>query len=209
LEEAAAEYRKAIDLFPAHDPARRWCVQQLQRCEQMLALEKKLVLILRAEAQPADAAEQLGLAELCAIQKRYAAAARFFGDAFAAQPKLADDLDSRNRYNAACVAALAGCGQGKDAGPIDAQERTRLRRRALAWLRADLARYAQLVEHRRSQAGGVVQQWLRHWQHDTDFTGVRDAAALAKLPDAERAGWQKLWAEVDVLLKKCTDSGKK
>jgi hypothetical protein len=38
---------------------------------------------------------------------------------------------------------------------------------------------------------------------------VRNAAALAKCPDAERAEWQKLWAEVDALLKKCGADRKK
>jgi hypothetical protein len=175
----------------------------------MLALEKKLVMVLRGEAQATDAAEQLDLALLCSMKKRYAAATRFYGDAFTTQPKLADDLDRDNRYNAACCAALAGCGQGKDAATIDAQERTRLRQRALAWLRANLVRYAQLVEKREVQAGGMVRLRLRHWQHDADLAGVRDAAALAKLPDAERAEWQKLWADVDALLKKSGADGKK
>jgi Tfp pilus assembly protein PilF len=203
MEEAAAEYRKAIKLVPAHDPPRPHYVQQLQQCERILSLKKKLDIVLRGEAQPADAAEQVGLAELCAVQKRYAAATRFYGEAFAAQPKLADDFSSGNRYSAACTAALAGCGQGQDAGTLDSQERTRLRQRALAWLQADLAHYAQLKEKRRSDEVGVmVQHGLRHWQYDADLRGVRDAAALAKLPDAERAAWQKLWDEVAALLKR-------
>ena len=31
--------------------------------------------------------------------------------------------------------------------------------------------------------------------------GIRDAEALAKLPEAERKAWQSLWADVDALLK--------
>jgi hypothetical protein len=31
---------------------------------------------------------------------------------------------------------------------------------------------------------------------------VRDAAALAALPEAERADWQGLWADVQALLEK-------
>jgi hypothetical protein len=31
---------------------------------------------------------------------------------------------------------------------------------------------------------------------------VRDSATLAKLPEAERAGWEKLWAEVADLLRR-------
>jgi hypothetical protein len=37
---------------------------------------------------------------------------------------------------------------------------------------------------------------MRHWQNDPDFAGVRGAAALGKLPEAERPSWRKLWAEV-------------
>jgi hypothetical protein len=45
---------------------------------------------------------------------------------------------SVHRYNAACAAALAACGQGKDSAKRDAQERARLRRQALDWLREGL-----------------------------------------------------------------------
>jgi hypothetical protein len=35
------------------------------------------------------------------------------------------------------------------------------------------------------------------------------AALLAKLPEAGRAEWQKLWADVDETLKKAAEPGKK
>jgi hypothetical protein len=40
------------------------------------------------------------------------------------------------RYNAACCAALAAGGQGKDADKLDDKERARLREQACDWLRA-------------------------------------------------------------------------
>jgi hypothetical protein len=46
-----------------------------------------------------------------------------------------------------------------------------------------------------------MQQTLRHWQQDTDFAGVRDAA-LANLPEAERQPWQQLWADVEETLRR-------
>ena len=58
------------------------------------------------------------------------------------------------------------------------------------------------------QARAAVQKTLRHWQQDTDLAGVRDAAALAKLPEPGRAEWQKLWADVAALLKKAEAGGK-
>ena len=68
----------------------------------------------------------------------YAAAVRFFTDAFADQPNLPNDPTNQHRYNAACSAALAGCGQGEDAKKLDAAQRTELRKQAIEWLRADL-----------------------------------------------------------------------
>ena len=43
---------------------------------------------------------------------------------------------------------------------------------------------------------------MKHWQQDSDLAGVRDAAALEKLPAEERAACEKLWADVAALLKK-------
>jgi hypothetical protein len=42
----------------------------------------------------------------------------------------------------------------------------------------------------------IIVGQLRHWLADTDFAGVRGQAALAKLPEAERPAWQKLWGDV-------------
>jgi hypothetical protein len=61
-----------------------------------------------------------------------------------------------------------------------------LRRRALHWLRADLALYAKLAERPEDAAQQVVRQWLRHWQQDADLASVRDEQALNRLPDDER-----------------------
>jgi len=59
------------------------------------------------------------------------------------------------------------------------------------------------------EARSAVQQTLRHWQKDTDLAGLRDPTALAKLPEAERAEWHKLWADVEETLKKAAAPGKK
>src|SRR5205814_89708 len=64
--------------------------------------------------------------------------ARFYAEAFAAQPALADDLKVGHRYNAACYAALAAAGMGEDTARLDDKEKSRLRKQALDWLRADL-----------------------------------------------------------------------
>ncbi len=47
-----------------------------------------------------------------------------------------------------------------------------------------------------------IQKEFTHWTTDTDLVSVREPAALARLPEAERDAWKKLWSDVDDLLKK-------
>jgi serine/threonine-protein kinase len=182
----------------------RWpypSAQWVQQCERLVQLDGKLPAILSGRQQPADAAERIALAELCQMscKKRYALAARFYDEAFAAEPKRAGDRPSEARYNAACAAALAGCGQGEDADKLDTKARARLRQQALDWLRADLAAWHKVLEGDRSKAATAVRQQMQHWLQDADFAGVRGPQALAQLPEAERPAWRKLWAEVEEL----------
>jgi serine/threonine protein kinase/Flp pilus assembly protein TadD len=170
----------------------------VREVEQLIALDAKLARFLQGQFQPADALDRIALARLCQeYRKRYAVAARFYAEAFVAEPKLA----ASHRYNAACAAALAAAGQGVDAAKFDEKERARLRRQARRWLRADLTALGQLVEKGPEKTRAAVQRALRHWQQDTDFAGVR-GDALAKLPEAERQAWQQLWADVEQKLKK-------
>jgi serine/threonine-protein kinase len=171
------------------DPSAKW----VQRAQRLAALEAKLPTVLKGESQPTDA-ERLGLAEVCQAKHLHRAAARFYTEAFAAQPRLADDLQAGHRYNAACVAALATGGAG--AAKLGDKERADLRRQVLDWLRADLKAWAQATDQ------VLVQRTLQHWQKDTDLASVRDKEALAKLPPAERDAWQKLWTDVADLLTK-------
>jgi serine/threonine-protein kinase len=80
-----------------------------------LALEGRLPAVLQGPDKPTNAAELLDLAWVCQLRKRYAAAARLAADVFAAKPQPRDDVPGARRYNAACAAALAGCGLGADA----------------------------------------------------------------------------------------------
>jgi serine/threonine-protein kinase len=161
-------------------------------------LDRRLPAILKGDARPAGAAECLELADLCRHPARrlHAAAARFYADAFAAQPRQADDLRRQYRYGAACSAARAAAGQGRDAKGLDDAERARWRRQALAWLRADLALYARLAQRGDAKARAAVRQRLAHWLKDPDLAAVRDQEALGRLPRGERAEWHHLWEGV-------------
>jgi serine/threonine protein kinase/Flp pilus assembly protein TadD len=166
-----------------------------------IELEARLPKVLRGEAQPRDADDAVVLAQLSQEKKKlYAGAARLYGAAFARDPRLADDLDALHRYNAACAAALAGCGRGEDATGLGEEERARLRRQALDWLRADLAPYTGLAGGP-AEVRAFVQKTMRHWLQDADLAGVR-GKALAELPETERRTWARLWADVEKTLTK-------
>jgi tetratricopeptide (TPR) repeat protein len=200
--EAVSAFRLGHELGSKRPNWRYRSAEWLRQAEELDALDAKLLKVLHGQAQPADASERVALAWLCQqYKKRYAAAARFYAEAFADQPKLADDLRTSHRYNAACAAALAGCRQGEDAAKLDDAERLRLRRQALDWLRADLAAWGQLLDREPEKTRAAVQKTLRLWQQDADFAGVR-GEALAKLHEAERQSWRLLWEDVEQTLKK-------
>jgi serine/threonine protein kinase/tetratricopeptide (TPR) repeat protein len=196
LPEAVAETREAARLLK-DDPR---VLAQLREAEQLARLDARLPAVLQGKDHAKDARESLAFARLCGepYHQQHAAAARFFGQAFAAEPKLEADWQTGDRYNAACAAALAASGRGQDAGELDDKERAALRRQALDWLRADLTAVGRMLDQRPDDPRVVGT--LKHWLEDTDFSGVRGVEALAKLPEAERQPWQKLWADVADLL---------
>jgi len=173
-------------------PSAQW----LRHAEQLVAFDERLPAILAGKDQPKDAAERLGLAEFCRTHRqRYAAAARFYEEAFAQQPALAARL-AAYRYDAACVAALAGCGKGDRGHRLSEQQRSRWRQQALDWLRADLDAWRRMLVKGPGKVRPVVSKHMQGWPADSDFVGVRGLQALAKLPEAERVAWHKLWTDV-------------
>src|SRR5262249_45302699 len=110
--------------------------------------------------------------------------------------------------NAACAAALAGSGQGKDDPPLDEVTKTRWRKQALDWLEADLAEWSKLLASGPPQARQLIPKTLQHWKADPDLAGIRDPAALGKLLADEQEAGRALWTEVDALLAKAPDGAK-
>jgi tetratricopeptide (TPR) repeat protein len=199
---------RSLALLPSNDPRRKSVLHRLRQCERMLAADKNLPAVLAGKARPVDSAGWVTFAQLCMSRKHHAAASRFFVEAFAAQPTLADDLQAGHRYNAACAAVLTSARKDKGDPGLDDKQRAWLRRQALGWLRADLALWRKQAKTTEAQRWGA-QKAVRHWQKDTDLTGVRDEAALEKLPEGERAEWKNLWADVAAMLKKGDESGKR
>src|SRR5262249_28535554 len=145
-------------------------------------LAARLPAVLAGKVKPVDADEMLGFAQLCYEKKLQGASARLWTEALQAQPNLADDMQARHRYNAACAPALAGSGQGKDDPPLDETAKACWRKQALDWLQADLATWWKLLASGPPRARQFVAQTLQHWKADPDLAGIRDQAAIAKLP---------------------------
>jgi serine/threonine-protein kinase len=175
--------------------------------EQVVKLEPTLPALLRREVKPADAAQRAAYARLCYYKSFHAEATRLYAEAFVAEPALAKDLSAAHSYYAACAAALAASRQGRDAAGLDPEERRQLRAQALGWLRLNLALRADLLKHTAPPARAEVLEAVSHWLRDPDLAGLREPAALADLPEAERQAWRDLWADVAALLKRAQGKG--
>jgi hypothetical protein len=109
-----------------------------------------------------------------------------------------EEGDTRRRYYAACVAARAGCGQGRDAADVDEKGRAGFRQQARDWLGAELEARRRLWKEEPAQALPLVHD-LKNWLGYPYLAGVRDPEGLGRLPEAERRVWQRLWQEVEAL----------
>jgi serine/threonine-protein kinase len=196
VDEAIASYRKAIELDPKYALAQT----QLAKAQRLAAVRDKLPAFQDGSDTPASNEERLDLAEWCGIRKLHGASTRLYAEAFAADPRLADNLAAAHRYNAACRAALDAAGKDADAAPLDDRERARLRKQALDWLRADLALRTKQLDSRTPADRASASRTMSHWQHDPDLAGIRDPKALAQLPEGQRNDCEALWAEVRALI---------
>jgi Tfp pilus assembly protein PilF len=200
--ESLPSYKRGHELGMKQTGWRYPSAEWVRQAEVKAAMEAKLPAFLKGEFQPGDNNERLALAAVCQCKRLNHAATVLYSAAFAADPKLADDLGASHRYNAACFAALAAAGQGEDTAQLDDKERARLRQQGLDWLRADLALYAKQLETGKPADRAATQRSLRHWQQDSDLAGLRDAAALARLAADEQKVSAQLWSDVAATLKK-------
>ena len=171
------------------------------------ALDARLSAVLAGRESPKNDAERIGLAVRAYEKSLHAASARLYSLALANDPKLAGDRRAQHAYNAACAAALAGTGHGKDDPPPDEAAKAKLRDQAREWLKAELAAWSTLLERGPAQMKAVVSQTLKHWKSDADLAGIRDDVELAKLPEAESAAFKLLWNDVDQLLVRAGGGG--
>jgi serine/threonine protein kinase/Flp pilus assembly protein TadD len=171
-------------------PSAQW----VREAELMAILSPQLPALLSGERKLSSAEEELACAAMCVRKKLYSPAVRFYREAFQADPNCA----GTHRYDAACAAAMAGCGHEADAEEISNRDRTGLRKQALEWLCADLVSLEEQWHTSPDKARVAVAKSLRRWQHDTEFAAVR-ADGLALLSEAEQMEWRTFWAEVQKL----------
>ena len=178
----AGEARRELDELKASDP-------------RFAALDTRLAAVLKGEV-PKNNPERLALAERAYDTGRRSAAARLWAEAFESDRTLADNRQVQHRYNAACAAALAGCGKTQDDPAPDEAARANSRAEARAWLDAELPVWTKLVASAKPEQRAAIAETLEHWQVDRDLAGVREPEAINALPEPERAGWRELWTNV-------------
>ncbi len=189
----AAEVEQEFTRFRASDPA-------------MVAMDARLPGVLKGDQTPRDNSERLQLAQRAYDKALHSSATKLWTEAFTADASVIDDRQAQHRYNAACAAALAGAGQGKDDSPPDDAARAKLRRQAREWLEAELATWGRLLDSGAADMKATVTTTLQHWKEDADLAGIRDEKELAKLPEAERTAFKRLWNDVDQLLTRANGS---
>jgi tetratricopeptide (TPR) repeat protein len=199
--EALPYFQRGHELGVARPNWRYPSAQWVAECRRLVDLDRRFARLL-STAWPEDAREQVALAFFCAEHKeQFGLAARWMGEALAAEPGLADVPKYENRFVAAALAALAGTGKGKDAPALNDKDRARFREQSRAWLQADLSAWAKHLDGGTEKAVRDVRQALVRWQRSAAFDAVR-GDRLDGLPTEEREAWRKLWADTEALDKK-------
>ena len=182
------------------DQAKRELDELRNSDPRVAALDARLTAVLKGKETPHDDVERIQLAWRALAKSLNTGSARLYAEALANDPKLADERQAGNRYNAACVAALAAYGQGKDDPSHDEAAKVKLRKQAREWLQAELSAWAKVIETGTAEMNAKVAPALQHWKEDTDLICIRDEKERAKLPDEERTALKTLWNDVDQVL---------
>jgi eukaryotic-like serine/threonine-protein kinase len=151
-------------------------------------------------SKPANNAERIHFAQLAYEHKKFTIAARLWAEALASDPKLVDDIRAQHFYKAARAACMAADGRSKEEPPLDDVAKAKLHGQALDWLKEELNACGRLLESRPPQDRELILFELSSWKHDPNFAGIRDTAALAKLPVEGQKEFTQLWADVAALL---------
>lgn len=202
--EALRSLAHALQIFdwePSHAGGPDDWMYHAVRREAERTVMPNLQALVAGRDSPGGGDERIALLAVCESTRRYARAAALYAEVFDAEPGLAEDLEAGRRYSAACCAARAGRGEGRDGESLGDGQRALWRGRARTWLKADLAGWEAAC------AGGSVDRetavrTLAQWRVDPDLGGVRDPGPLAALSADERDEWVSLWSQVDGVIRR-------
>jgi serine/threonine-protein kinase len=188
-----AEGELAADWSPNRADSREAWMDHVLRREAERAALPGLPRFFRGEYEPQDDFERLATCGECQFRELHAARARLLGQVVGSRPELAAQL----RRLAVDSAVLAGCGLGKDTPALTDAERERWRARARDWVREELV--AAATTNTAEQAGARARVTLASWLVAPDLAGVREQAALSRLPPPEQREWTDLWEKARML----------
>jgi eukaryotic-like serine/threonine-protein kinase len=176
-----------------------WFTHILRREAETMMLPN-LAAFEQGQYTPANNDERLAFLGVCEFNSRNAVEAQLLFDAFAADPKLADNVRNGLRFRAARVALAASQGRGVGAPLLSEITRAAWRDRAISWLQADLIAMNKLLDQNLAGNSAYVATTLGHWKTNRDLMPIRDASAIEQLPPAEREECKSLWSDVDTAI---------
>ena len=166
-------------------PSAEW----VRRVEANAAMEAKLPEFLSGQFQPATTRNAWRWPRFAERRNSTARRPACYAAAFAADPKLAADLEAGHRFDAICNAVMAAAGKGEDAAKLDDEEAgapppsgPRLASRRPCALDQATRHPARLRSRR------TVAEKMTLWKQKPDLASIRDAAALAKLTGGRAEG---------------------
>ena len=124
--------------------------------------------------------------------------AQIWTDAIATSPQL---INNNLEFITRAV-AMAGTGMGKDAGKFNDDDRARWRQTALELISTRL----QKIETQLDSAAPPIesmQKRLLTLQQTPDLAGLREPAAMARLPKSEQDQFAAIWTRVNDMLLRC------
>jgi tetratricopeptide (TPR) repeat protein len=192
LSEAKAAVEACLKGMPAKDPERPAMQNLASRIKELFDCEGRLDDVLAGKQQVTPRRRRL-CATVCLVKRRYLEAVRLFDEAFALEPPQDDDV-----FAAACAASRAA---EQAAGDMPAAERTGLRNKAIAWMRADVAAWSKVLDSSGKEADRVrLLRSVYPWRREPNLAPIRDADAIRALPPEQQAQCRALWRDVTALL---------
>jgi serine/threonine-protein kinase len=203
--EALAALRKGFELASKEPRPRERAVESVESVDRLASLAAGIAELKAGRRQPSGAGERLEWAQVCRDAGLYARAADLYAACLAEDPSLTADFRSETRLDAACAAVLAvPRPEGRPTALDEAQMAPR-RRQAIEWLGADLDAWSSNFAADPRLPSADVRRRFARWTEGPELAAVRGDAALAALPDAERAEWVALWAGVRDLLSRARE----